>query len=67
MDNLKETLELAIVSHLFVANGVTYYIDRVDCDEQVCYCHSWNGGDVEIDLLYMDRSRNIKFYKEAEL
>jgi len=67
MDKLKETLEKAIKAHLFIANGILYYIDRVDCDEQICYCHFSNGDAAAVSLNMMAFSYTIEFYSKVEL
>jgi len=65
MDN-QEVLDLAAKVDIIIANGVVYYVDRVDYDEQVVHCSLVGGMPCCILALNLVQGFDVKYYMETK-
>ena len=59
-------IDKAIKSHIIVANNKVYYIHKVDCDEEILYCHDVEGVDFIIDAHMIALSHDVRYYEELK-
>jgi len=69
MDNMNkhEALDLAAKVDAILANGVIYFVDRVDFDDMLVYCHTWCNTPRIITALNLAQGLHVAFYNMEEI